>query len=64
MLKSLFHYQWVMIQSDLKNLAIEEESKNIYFIGRLANYTYFNMDQAILNSLEFFDKVLFKKYNN
>lgn len=47
-----------------KKLAIEEESKNVYFIGRLANYTYFNMDQAILNSLEFFDKVLFKKYNN
>jgi UDP-galactopyranose mutase len=45
-----------------KKLAVEEESKNIYFIGRLANYRYFNMDQAILNSLEFFDNILFKKY--
>jgi UDP-galactopyranose mutase len=36
-------------------LAKEEEKKNIYFIGRLANYKYFNMDEAILNSLNFFE---------
>jgi UDP-galactopyranose mutase len=29
---------------------------NIHFIGRLANYKYFNMDEAILNALEYFDK--------
>lgn len=29
----------------------------VYFVGRLANYKYFNMDQAILNSLEMFDKI-------
>ena len=32
--------------------------KNTYFIGRLANYKYFNMDQAILNALDFFNNNL------
>ena len=32
-----------------------EEEENILFLGRLANYKYFNMDQAILNSLECFE---------
>jgi UDP-galactopyranose mutase len=27
----------------------------VYFIGRLANYKYFNMDEAIENSLKFFE---------
>jgi len=35
-------------------LAAREEEKNVYFVGRLANYKYFNMDQAIRNSLDFF----------
>lgn len=38
-----------------QKLAKLEEKNNIFFIGRLANYKYFNMDQAILNALEFFD---------
>ena len=46
-----------------KVLAKNEESKNIFFVGRLANYKYFNMDEAILNSLDFFDSVIIKKYN-
>ena len=29
--------------------------KGVKFVGRLASYKYFNMDQAILNALEFFD---------
>ncbi len=38
-----------------KVLAEEEMKKNnIHFLGRLANYKYFNMDQAIQNSLEYF----------
>jgi UDP-galactopyranose mutase len=44
-----------------KKLAINEESKNVFFIGRLANYKYFNMDEAILNSLNFFNNVLVDK---
>ena len=27
----------------------------LLFLGRLASYKYFNMDQAILNALELFD---------
>jgi UDP-galactopyranose mutase len=30
------------------------EEKNIHFLGRLANYKYFNMDSAILNALNYF----------
>lgn len=29
--------------------------RNVWFIGRLANYKYFNMDQAIDNSLHYFE---------
>jgi UDP-galactopyranose mutase len=32
----------------------EEEGENIHFIGRLASYKYFNMDQAIKNSLDYY----------
>ena len=40
-----------------KDLAdIEMEKNNIHFIGRLANYKYFNMDQAIKNALDYFNK--------
>jgi UDP-galactopyranose mutase len=41
-----------------KNLAAKEEEKNVFFVGRLANYKYFNMDEAILNSLKFFESTL------
>lgn len=44
-----------------KKLAALEESKNVFFVGRLANYKYFNMDEAIANSLRFFDDVICKK---
>jgi len=33
------------------------ESKGIYFVGRLANYKYFNMDQAFKNALDLFNKI-------
>lgn len=32
--------------------------RGIHFVGRLANYKYFNMDQAIANALEYFDEHL------
>jgi len=42
-----------------KLMSIEEtKNNNIHFLGRLANYKYFNMDQAIKNSLDYFDKYL------
>jgi UDP-galactopyranose mutase len=31
------------------------KEREVSFVGRLANYKYFNMDQAILNALEIFD---------
>jgi UDP-galactopyranose mutase len=34
----------------------EEEGENIHFLGRLASYKYFNMDQAINNSLDYYEK--------
>ena len=34
----------------------EKEGDNIHFIGRLASYKYFNMDQAIKNSLDYYKK--------
>ena len=36
------------------------EGNNVHFLGRLASYKYFNMDQAIKNSLDFF-KTHFEK---
>ncbi len=33
-----------------------EKEVGVTFVGRLANYKYFNMDDAILNALELFDR--------
>jgi UDP-galactopyranose mutase len=33
----------------------EEKNKNVFFIGRLANYKYFNMDTTIENALHIFN---------
>lgn len=41
----------------------EEEERNVHFIGRLANYKYFNMDQAILNALQCADQLLLREKN-
>jgi UDP-galactopyranose mutase len=34
---------------------LAQKEKGVIFVGRLASYKYFNMDQAILNALEMFD---------
>jgi UDP-galactopyranose mutase len=34
-----------------------DKLKDIYFVGRLANYKYFNMDQAFKNALDLFYKL-------
>ena len=39
-----------------QELAMKEQ-KNIHFLGRLASYKYFNMDQAIKNSLDYYNQV-------
>ncbi len=42
------------LYEEYRKLAEKEEKNGVYFIGRLANYKYFNMDEAILNALCFF----------
>jgi UDP-galactopyranose mutase len=37
--------------------ASKQESQNVYFVGRLAEYKYYNMDQAILSALNLFEKL-------
>jgi UDP-galactopyranose mutase len=34
-----------------------ERLTDVYFVGRLANYKYFNMDQAFKNALDLFDEL-------
>jgi UDP-galactopyranose mutase len=48
-----------------KNLELYEKyrelaskEKDVYFVGRLASYKYFNMDDAILNALNFSSKII------
>jgi len=42
-----------------QSLAVQEPG--VTFVGRLASYKYFNMDQAILNALELFDNLVKEK---
>ncbi|CAN5168664.1 UDP-galactopyranose mutase [soil metagenome] len=42
-----------LYQQEAENL----EEKGVYFVGRLANYKYFNMDQAFKNALDLFNKL-------
>jgi len=41
-----------------KYQALAEQEKGVTFVGRLASYKYFNMDQAIKNALELFDQLV------
>jgi len=34
-----------------------DQLQGVYFVGRLANYKYFNMDEAFKNALELFEKL-------
>jgi UDP-galactopyranose mutase len=40
---------------------LADAEKNVVFVGRLASYKYFNMDQAVKNALELFDSLQNKK---
>ena len=43
----------------------EEKNKNVFFIGRLANYKYFNMDTTIENALHIFNtKIVNTQFNS
>lgn len=45
------------IYSKYQTEAEKLEKKGIYFVGRLANYKYFNMDQAFKNALDLFNSL-------
>lgn len=49
----------IELYEQYKTLAEQEEKeKKVYFVGRLANYKYFNMDQAIKNALNVAYKII------
>ena len=50
------------IYEKYRNQAQLLKKKNIYFVGRLANYKYFNMDQAFKNALDLFNKIEGMRY--
>lgn len=45
------------IYSKYQAEALDLEKQNIFFVGRLANYKYFNMDQAFENALNLFSRL-------
>jgi len=46
------------IYSKYQKLAKDAEKSNIFFVGRLANYKYFNMDAAFRNAIDIADALL------
>jgi len=49
-----------LIYEKYKELA-DKETKNTYFVGRLADYKYYNMDQTVGVALQVFEKKIAKK---
>jgi UDP-galactopyranose mutase len=47
-----------MLYNQYKILAESVQNKNVHMIGRLANYKYFNMDQAIRNALDYIPNII------
>lgn len=45
------------LYEEYKKEAEKLEKEGIYFVGRLANYKYFNMDQAFKNALQLFSQL-------
>lgn len=39
------------------------QEKGVHFVGRLANYKYFNMDAAIRNAMNYFDQYILPELN-
>ncbi len=40
-----------------KYLTLAKQEKNLYFLGRLGDYKYYNMDQAVLRAMELFERL-------
>ena len=50
------------LYSKYKSFAtLEVTSRNVYFVGRLASFKYFNMDQAIMNAIDEFTSIYSKE---
>lgn len=47
------------LYSEYRELA--EKEKDVHFVGRLADFKYFNMDQAIRNALDYFENFFLNK---
>ncbi len=47
-----------------KYLMQAEKLENVYFLGRLGDYKYYDMDKAILRAIELFEKIYDKRGNN
>ena len=41
-----------------KYFADASEMRNVYFLGRLGDYKYYNMDQAVARAIELFEGVI------
>ena len=41
-----------------KYQALADETPNVHFVGRLATYKYYNMDQVVAQSLTLFKKIM------
>ena len=44
-----------------KYVRLSKKYKNIHFAGRLGEYKYFNIDQAVLNSLNIYKNIVYNK---
>jgi UDP-galactopyranose mutase len=44
-----------------KYQALADETPNVHFVGRLATYKYYNMDQVVAQSLTLFKKIMGSK---
>jgi len=52
--KAIISKENLALYEKYKKLADLETGKGVHFVGRLANYKYFNMDQAFANALDLF----------
>lgn len=52
------NYKNQTLYNKYKELAESNTNKNVHMIGRLANYKYFNMDQAIRNALDYIPNII------
>ena len=43
---------------------LNQTFKNVYFLGRLGDYKYYDMDKAVNRALALFDEVFAKKEKN